>query len=166
MLKGQLVKCNNIIIGKQITCKIIDKYDNNLTTTEQYEVQIQEGQFKGQYATVKAEDIIADTIKATAKIDFTNHTNYNDYEDIINDRCILAYITVTSNNNVNAELVLDNIIDKMESKYQFEFNKCYELADNQASDSFNMEFEYGKMNELKKEAKQIFKEIKKELGIR
>ena len=169
MLKGQLVKCENIICGKLVECKIVNpKIENEFTTDIYVEVEIMEGQFKGQYAMVRVENIIAEKVNASAKLSFRKHEDRNDYFDTIEDRAIFADVDVKASTIEEADLVLDNLIDKLQGKYGYEFFRCGGQDDNLCTmyDTFVIEFEYGKMSQLKKEAREIFKDVKKELGIR
>lgn len=165
MLKGQTVKCENIIIGKQIECKIVNPKYNETSI----EVQIVEGNFKGQYAIVNLNDVIViETIKSSASIEFSKYEVIDDYAETQECRYIDINITVKSNNTTNAEMVLDNIIENMENlDSNIKFNRCIvELSETSVLDGFILPFEYGEMTDTKKYIKDLFKQVKKGLGIR
>lgn len=56
MKKNQFVKCNNITIGAQLLCKIINPNYNETSI----EVEIIEGNFKGSYVIVNLVDVIVE----------------------------------------------------------------------------------------------------------
>ena len=148
-----MVKAKNIITGKEINVKIINPtYDKNFV-----EVEIIDGVFKGQYAIVNKKDLITTTSvnnKTRAKMEISKFNNEF-------DRALC--LTIYSEN----EEILDKIIDIFENRLNIEFTMCpFEYECNMIGDSCYFDFKYGEMTEIKKNIKDLWKEIKKELNLK
>ena len=147
-----MIKAKNIITGKEINVKIINPtYNKNLV-----EVKIIEGKFKGKYAIVDKKDLITTTSvnnKTRAKMEISKFNNEF-------DRALC--LTIYSEN----EKILDKIIDIFENRLNIEFTMCLFEYENLIGDTCYIDFEYGEMTEIKKNIKDLWKEIKKELNLK
>ena len=148
-----MIKAKNIITGKEINVKIINPtYDKNLV-----EVKIIEGKFQGKYAIVDKKDLITTTSvnnKTRAKMEISKFNSEF-------DRALC--LTIYSEN----EKILDKIIDIFENRLHIEFTMCrLEYECNMIGDTCYINFEYGEMTEIKKNIKDLWKEIKKELNLK
>ena len=163
LTKGQIVKCKNIILGKEIKCEIIDaKYSQ-----DHAEVKLLE-HFEGSYTVVNNKDIIIENqIKGSAAIAFGKYEDINMFEEV-DKRYISIDITTKSNTLENAEILLDRIIDKMEAlDNNINFSRCFaEMDANSINDCFILEYEHGEATDTKDHIKDIFKQVKKDLKIR
>ena len=163
LIKGQIVKCKNIVLGKEIKCEIIDAKYNQ----DHAEVKLLE-QFEGSYTVVNYKDIIIENqIKGSAAISFGKYEDINMFEEV-EKRYISIDITTKSNIIENAEILLNNIIDKMESlDNNIKFSRCFaEMDTNSINDGFILEYEHGAAADTKDYIKDMFKQVKKELKIR
>ena len=148
-----MVKAKNIITGKKVEVKVVNSvYDKNLV-----EVKIIEGKFKGKYAIVDKKDLITTTSvnnKTRAKMEISKF-------DSEFDRALC--LSIYSEN----EEILDKIIDIFENRLNIEFTMCrFEYECNMIGDSCYIDFQYGEMTEIKKNIKDLWKEIKKELNLK
>ena len=164
LIKGQKVICK--INNKEVECEVINAtYETGLTTDKLAEVRMLSSTFAGYCAVVSYNDLVVkNEIKGSAAIEFGKYVN-----DDNEKRFLKVDIKVKSNNLDNAVIILDNIIDNMESQdSDICFNLCpaeYEY-DNLIIDGFILEYEHGSMTDLKGYIKDMFKTIKLNLGIR
>lgn len=157
LTKGQIVKCKNIVNGKEIKCEIVNPKYNDVSA----EVKILE-HFEGAYAIVNHKDIIIENaIKGSAKIEFGK---FEDDEK----RFLTIDIATKSNNIENAESLLDKITELMESYENYiKFSRCNAtVGKDSISDGFILEYNHGEMKDTKEYIKDLFKQAKKELNIK
>ena len=133
---------------------------------EKYDIQIEEQWTEGE--TTKIYVTLSEKApKGSARIEFSKYEKIDMFDEV-EKRFITVDITTKSNNLENAEKLLDLISAKMEElDNDIKFHKCHaELDNNSIADGFILEFYYGEAEDTKKYIKDLFKQIKKSLGIR
>lgn len=137
----------------------INIIDNSYSAT-QCEVEILEGNFKGQRAIVSNTDIIIG--KFTSKIEYVvsrEEDQFDNYKKKITGREF--WVTITTNNSIqNNEFIMYNLMEHIENNSDYAFHRCSGVeADNNKLtyiDSITVDDkdEYEEIKELYKEWKE------------
>lgn len=146
------MKAKNIIVGKEIEVKIVDRHYD----IDKVEVEVMEGIFKGKYCIVNENDLVI--VKVNAKLEMVK-ANSEEY------RAIAVDVKTTN------DIVLDDIMDLLERKlsnegFELQFARCPYNIDNMVADTLYVPFVYGTMNDTKKVIKSLWKEVKRDLFLK
>ena len=90
--------------------------------------------------------------------------SFSKYEDEYSDSRHLAIDLAVK--GLNATQVFNLIAEQMESDLNINFLRCPEVEEGMHIDSFTIDYDHGEMGNIKKEITNIFKSIKKKLGVR
>ena len=120
------------------------------------------------------EEVIEENkIKGSATVEFSKYENKNCFDEV-EYRTLGIDIIVTSDTKENVELLFDIISNKLEEKSDLDINwsTCpsiyYDHIKNKwyYIEGFDIEYEHGNMTEIKKDLKKVFKQVKKEIGVK
>lgn len=149
-----------IINNKEYKVKMID--ENYDSYNELVEVEIVEGVFASKRAIVKESDLIKPmTVKMEMyanKIDkYAKETDLN-YEG---HRTLDVIITIEGGTKKTRDNLLYGQVETIVNDYGYDFLKCGSDEDNSTWEQIIIEYEHGQMTTIKKDLKDMFKEIKK-----
>lgn len=87
-------------------------------------------------------------------------------DDFGDDKRALC-VTIETENDETLEKIIDSFEEKArDTDVKVEFVRCPFEDENMIGDAFYIDFEYGFMNDTRREIRKIWKEIKKELNLR